>query len=194
MGGIKNFRWTTQYMEQSTAASSSSPGYEQGSFNMVEVFKQNGFDHYQVEESQRKPLLEHWVKESRTHIQPDENNPGNKKHQDYHCWRSTFTGTSQKGQDRKKKRKPGDEHPIASGWGGPSPKVCQKNGEVCKSGGMDGISARASIHESQRLAPETAKEILKNASKAAGLQGWRGRLPGWLEGCERSAAEASWTL
>ena len=54
-GGIKNLNWTTKFFEESTSASSSTIGREQGYYNVAEIFKLNGFDYSVIEEKERNP-------------------------------------------------------------------------------------------------------------------------------------------
>ena len=70
-GGIKNLNWTTKFFEESTSASSSTTGREQGYYNVAEIFKLNGFDYSVIEEKERKPMLDHFLKESSQYITPD---------------------------------------------------------------------------------------------------------------------------
>ena len=74
-GGIKNLNWTTKFFEESTCASSSTTGREQGYYNIAEIFQLNGFDYSKIEEKERKPMLEHFLKESSQCISPDGDHP-----------------------------------------------------------------------------------------------------------------------
>lgn len=79
-GGIRNLNWAASYIESSASTQIAASGFEHGYYNCAEIFKLNGFDYYQVPESERDGMLQAFLVESGNHIQPTNEMPAIKDH------------------------------------------------------------------------------------------------------------------